>query len=305
MSRILVTGASGLLGLSFGLQFCDQHEIIGVANAHPLKGLPFELRAVDLAQPGAAQRLIAEVQPELVLHCAALANIDLAESQPALARRINTEVPGEIAAAVRRIGGKMIHISTDSVFDGQRGDYSERDEPNPINVYARTKLDGERAVLQDDPDAIVARVNFYGWSLSGKRSLAEIFFYTLSAGKSMFGFTDVYFCPLQVNILGEVLLEMASRSLNGLYHVVSAEALTKYDFGTRIARLFGLDETLIQPVSWKDAGLRAARSPRLTLNSGKLASALGHDLPGQASGLSRFLSLYREGFQAQIRNYAV
>jgi dTDP-4-dehydrorhamnose reductase len=305
MSRILVTGASGLLGLSFGLQYCDQHEIIGIANEHPLQGLPFELRQVDLAQPDAAQKLVAELRPEIVLHCAALANIDRAESHPALAQRINAQVPGEFAASVRKTGGKLIHISTDSVFDGQRGDYRENDEPNPINVYARTKLAGEKAVLQANPDAIVARVNFYGWSLSGKRSLGEIFFHTLSAGKTMFGFTDVYFCPLQVNVLSEILLEMAARQLTGLYHVVSREALTKYDFGVRIARLFDLDETQIQPVSWKDAGLKAARSPNLTLKCDKLARAFGRDLPAQAPGLSRFLSLYREGFLTKISSYAV
>ncbi len=72
----------------------------------------------------------------------------------------------------------------------------------------------------------------------------------------MLGFTDVYFCPLQVNVLAEILLEMASRQLHGLYHVVSSEALTKYDFGMRIARLFGLDEGLIRPVSWQEAGLK-------------------------------------------------
>jgi dTDP-4-dehydrorhamnose reductase len=305
MSRILVTGASGLLGLSFCLQYHDQHQIIGLVNEHPLKGVPFELRSVDLAQTGAAQKLVAELQPEIVLHCAALANIDQAESRPALAQRINAELPGEFAALMRQTGGTMIHISTDSVFDGQRGDYRESDEPNPINVYARTKLAGEQSVLQANPDAIVARVNFYGWSMSGKRSLAEIFFNQLSAGKTMFGFTDVYFCPLQVNLLAEILLEMASRRLKGLYHVVSSEALTKYDFGVRIARLFSLDETLIQPVSWRDAGLQAARSPNLTLNSGKLARALGRALPDQTPGLNQFLSLYREGFQAQIQNYAV
>ena len=305
MSRILVTGASGLLGLSFGLQYYDQHEIIGTANLHPLKGLPFELRQVDLAQPGAAQHLVEEIRPEIVLHCAALANIDQAESQPELAQRVNAEVPGEFATAVGKIGGKMIHISTDSVFDGRRGDYRETDQPNPINVYARTKLAGENAVQQANPDAIVARVNFYGWSLSGKRSLAEIFFHNLSAGKKMLGFTDVYFCPLQVNILSEILLEMSDLRLNGLYHVMSSEALTKYDFGLRIARQFGLDETLIQAVSWQDAGLKAPRSPNLTLNTGKLGQALGRDLPEQAPGFARFLSLYREGLPAKICSYAM
>jgi dTDP-4-dehydrorhamnose reductase len=305
MSRILVTGASGLLGIHFGLQYAAEHEIIGVAHTHRLKDLPFALHCLDLAQAGAADKLVAETHPELILHCAALANVDQAESNPALAQRINAEVPGELAAAARRTGAVMVQISTDAVFDGTRGDYRETDEPNPINVYAHSKLAGEAAVLAANPEAIVARVNFYGWSLGGQRSLGELFYNQLSAGRKMFGFTDVFFCPLQVNVLGSLLLKMAQRGLSGIYHVVSSEALSKYDFGCRIARRFGLDESLIQPVSWVEAGLKAARSPRLTLRTDKLAAVLGEPLPGQAGSLDTFFAQFQTGLHNRIRQFAV
>ncbi len=305
MSRILVTGASGLLGINFGLQFAGEHEIIAVANAHRLKDPPFVLHCLDLAEPGVAEKLVFKTRPEIILHCAALANIDQAEQNPELAQRINADVPSELAAAAHQAGAVMVQISTDSVFDGTRGDYSEMDETHPINVYARTKLAGEQAVLAANPEAIVARVNFYGWSLGGQRSLGEIFFYNLSTGKRMFGFTDVFFCPLQVNVLGEILLKMAQRKLNGIFHVVAREALSKYDFGCRIARQFGLDESLIQPVSWVEAGLKAARSPRLTLRTDKLARALGEPLPEQAEGLATFFTQYQEGLRDRIHQFAV
>jgi dTDP-4-dehydrorhamnose reductase len=305
MSRILVTGASGLLGLNFGLQFTGRHEIIGVTNSRRLQGVPFELRQVDLAQPGSAARLMDEVRPDIVLHCAAQANIDAAEGDPVMAERINARVPGEIAAASRSTGAAMVHISTDAVFDGVRGNYLEEDVPNPVNIYAQTKLRGEQAVLAANPDAAVARVNFYGWSVIGTRSLGELFYNNLSVGKNMFGFTDVFFCTLQVNVLSEILLHMAELRLKGIYHVVSHEALSKYDFGCRVARRFGLDESLIIPVSWKDGGLKAVRSPNLTLRTEKLAAALGSPLPDQASGLERFYQLYREGLREKIRQFAI
>jgi dTDP-4-dehydrorhamnose reductase len=193
-----------------------------------------------------------------------------------------------MAAAARGVGAVMLHISTDAVFDGVQGDYAEDDRTNPLNVYAATKLRGEQAVLAANPAAMVARVNFYGWSISGQRSLAELFYNQLSAGKTMFGFTDVFFCPLQVELLGEVLLRMAQIELSGVFHTVSSETLSKYDFGCRVAHLFGLDASLIQPVSWKDAGLKAVRSPNLNLRTARLAAALGQPLPGQSAGLDRF-----------------
>ena len=120
----------------------------------------------------------------------------------------------------------------------------------------------------------------------------------------MFGFTDVFFCPLQVNVLSEILLHMAQKRLNGIFHVVSSESLSKYDFGCRIAQQFGLDQSLISPVSWKEGGLKAARSPNLTLRTDRLALALGQALPNQAAGLDHFHNQYLEGLPEKIQQFA-
>lgn len=137
MTRILVTGASGLLGLNFGLQFYRQHTITGLVNSHTLAGVPFETLAVDLTIAGEIERVLEQVQPELVVHCAALANIDVCEREPALAVRMNTWVPQQLAQRAQRDGFRLVHLSTDAVFDGQKGDYSEEDIPHPL-AYTRT-----------------------------------------------------------------------------------------------------------------------------------------------------------------------
>jgi len=150
----------------------------------------------------------------------------------------------------------------------------------------------------------VARVNFYGWSLLGKRSLAEFFFYSLSAGKRVNGFTDVVFCPLVVNDLADMLIEMLRKDLRGLYHVFSREAQSKYAFGVAIARSFGLDETLVTPISVADSGLVARRSPNLTMRVEKLEAALAHPMPIQADGIARLHALYLAGHAAKIKALA-
>ena len=304
MTRILVTGASGLLGLNFCLQYAGQHEIIGLAHARSLSETPFKVLTADLTQPDVAIKIITATGPELIVHCAAAANLEQCEANPQLAWRLNGEVPGEVAAAARRVGAQMIHISTDAVFDGQTGNYSEIDLPHPLSVYAQSKLAGEQAVAAVNPDAIIARVNFYGWSASGQRSLAETFFTNLFAGKPMPGFTDVVFSPLQTHVLNEILMRMIELKLNGLFHLVSRESLSKYEFGGRIARLFGLDPNLIHPTSWKTAGLVAARAPNLNLRTDKLALALGSPLPDQAAGLERFRALYQAGYRERIHQFA-
>jgi dTDP-4-dehydrorhamnose reductase len=242
-----------------------------------------------------------QTEPDAVIHCAALANVDACESDPAFSHQINAELPGNLAAECARRGVKLIHISTDAVFDGERGGYSEDDPTNPLSVYARDKLDGERLVFEAYPEAVVTRVNLFGWSASGDRSLAEFFFYNLEAGKPLKGFTDVTFCPILVNDLAGVFTDIFAKDLSGLYHLVSPVGMTKHAFGAAIAEKFGYDPARIEPVRVADFGLKAARSPNLTLDVSKLTNALGRTLPDTPAGLARFYQLYQAGHPQKLR----
>lgn len=299
--RILVTGASGLLGLNMCLRLAGQHDVYGLVNTHSLAGVPFPITQVDLLNREATWKEISLIQPETIIHCAAMANVDECEENPEAARLINTEVPGHLAELCAQSKIHLVYISTDAVFDGKRGDYSEADEPNPQSVYARTKLEGEQRVLYADKNALIARVNFYGFSLSGKRSLAEFFLNNLSAGNRVKGFVDVMFCPLYAPELGILIMKMLQKKLSGIYHTVSCECLSKYTFGVRIAEKFGFDKDLIEPVSVHEGGLLSKRSPRLTLNVEKLIEA-GIKPQAQAAGLERFYANYLDHIPELIRS---
>jgi len=304
MTRILVTGASGLLGLNFALRYHADHQVSGVVHRNPLNNPPFQQIVADLSDAETLQAVLDQSEPEVVLHCAALANIDECEHDPQRAYQVNVALPAGLARLAARHGFRLVHLSTDAVFDGQRGDYTEEDTPNPLSVYARTKWQAEQQVLETCPRALVARVNFYGWSLSGQRSLGEFFYYNLKQGRPVKGFTDVIFCPLEATQLADLLLRLVEKDAAGLYHVVSSECQSKYAFGVSIARRFGLDESLIEPVSVMEGGLVARRSPNLRLRTDKLAAALGEPPPGQAAALDRFYQLFLAGYPQQIRSLA-
>jgi dTDP-4-dehydrorhamnose reductase len=299
--RVLVTGASGLLGLNLALEATKEHTVYGQVKDHALHTGSFTVLKADLLAPGAVERLLEQTRPDWVIHCAALAIVDACEAEPDRAEQLNVELPRRLAKHVARGGARLVHISTDAVFDGQRGDYSEDDTPNPLSIYARTKLAGERAVAETDPGAVIARVNLFGWSLSGTRSLAEWFYNNLSSGARVKGFTDVYFCPLLANHLAQVLLSMLGAGLSGLYHVVSSDCISKYEFGLELARRFGFSERLISPASVEEGGLRAARSPNLTLRNDRLVQALGQPIPSLSTGLDRFYELYQQGYPQRIK----
>jgi dTDP-4-dehydrorhamnose reductase len=301
--KILVTGASGLLGLNLGLQMVNAHEIIGVDRSK-LAGTPFRLIKADLLDPDVEHKLLDEVQPDAVIHTAANANVDSCESDPVGAHKLNSDLPGELAKSCAERGIHMIHISTDAVFDGTKnGTYNEDDIPNPLGIYAQSKLDGEKAVLAAMPDATVARVNFFGWSLSGTRSLSEFFFNNLNAGRQCNGFTDVYFCPMFVGDLAETLIKILTHELRGIYHVVGSEALSKHEFGLRIARKFGFDESKVIPTSVEESGLKARRSHNLRISVHKLSTALGEEIPSVSTGIGKFYTQYQQGYPQKMRSY--
>lgn len=303
MTRILVTGASGLLGLNLSLMEIGTHTIVGVDRSK-LAGTPFEIIKAELTQPGLFSRLIDEVRPEAIIHTAANANVNSCKSDPQGARHLNGELPGILAKSAARAGVRFLHISTDAVFDGTKdGLYTETDTPNPLSVYAQTKLLGEQTVLAANPNAIVARVNFFGWSLSGTRSLPEFFVNKLSAGETCSGFTDVYFCPMFVGDLAATLLQMLEKGLSGLYHVVGSEALSKYDFGVKIARQFQFDKSLVLPKSVEESGLIAKRSHNLRLSIHKLSTDLGQEIPGVSTGIERFYTQAQQGYPQKMRSY--
>ena len=301
--RILVTGASGLLGLNLSLGMIETHTIIGVDRGK-LARTPFELVHADLLEAGACSHLIEQTRPDAVIHTAALASLDKCETDPETARLLNSEVPGLLAKACAKHDIQLIYTSTDSVFDGmQEGVYTETDTPSPPGVYSTTKLQGEKNVLEAHPAAIVSRVNFFGWSLSGSRSLSEFFFNKLSAKEKCNGFYDVWFCPFFVGDLAETLVQMLEKGLSGLYHTVGSEAITKYDFGVKIARQFKLDEGLIQPMSVEESGLTAKRSHNLRLSVHKLSTDLGIDIPDVSTGIEKFYTQLQQGYPQKMRSY--
>lgn len=301
--RLLITGASGLLGLNLALEALNYHQVIGVDRSR-LTGLPFELVSADLLERSVVDRVLDTVQPDWLIHCAALANLEACEVDPELARCLNATLPGNLAAACKVRAVKMVHISTDAVFDGNKADlYIEEDKPNPLSFYAETKFQGEQAVLSANSNAIVARVNFYGFSLDGKRSLAEFYINNLIAGDIVKGFSDVAFNPTFVGDLADLLLRMLEKDLRGVYHTVTAEVMSKYAFGVKLARRFRWDESLISPDSVERSGLTARRAHNLGLSVHKLSTALAGTFPVFSTGLDRFYAQFHQGYPQKIRSY--
>ena len=294
---VLVTGASGLLGSAVVRAAVRAgRPAVGLYGSNPVDLAGATTAPLDLADRDAVSRTIGKTQPGLVVHAAAWTSVDGCEADPGRAFQVNAEAAGWVAAAARDAGARTVYVSTDSVFDGERGGYTEADATAPLNVYAQSKLAGERAVAEADPEALLVRVNLYGWNVQDKHSLAEWVLSRLEAGEPMTGFDDVTFAPLLTDDLAEILLALADTGRGGLYHLASADALSKYAFALEVADVFGLDPSLVERGELGDpadgqTALAAPRPRHTALDASRARAALADRVPSWPTvrgGLERF-----------------
>ena len=303
MTRLLITGAGGLLGANLALvALAAGHQVLAVDFLHPIRHREVESVQADLARPGAALQVFAAHRPRWAVHCAAAVDVDACESDPETAFRLNRDMAGHVAMAARAVGARLVHISTDAVFDGERGGYAEQDEPRPVSVYGSSKLDGERVVLSECPEALVVRTNIFGWNARPKLSLAEWFLEKLRRGERCTGFTDVSFSPIAVGELSRRLLQLLSMPVTGVLHLAGGETISKYEFGLRIAEAFQLSPDAIVPGTVDSIRPKAPRAHRLGLDVRRAEALLGAPMPALGPMLRRWRDEETDGTLDRLRS---
>jgi dTDP-4-dehydrorhamnose reductase len=262
-----------MLGTSLIQALAGVYETISVSR-YPGRQVSDSSVAVDLADRSAAHSVVETVRPDIIIHCAALADVDACENDYASAYAIHADATAYLAEALGTCG-RFIYMSTDSVFDGRRGMYREDDKPNPLNNYARTKLEGERAVSSRLKNHLIVRANMIGHRPAGGGSLAEWVVGNLRSGTPICMFTDVLFSPLDMTTLAALIMRLVGSDVTGCIHLGSRDGVSKYDLGCRLAERMGLDTSLITPVSVSSANFRAPRPLDTTLNVSKAQRILG------------------------------
>lgn len=280
--KILITGASGLLGSRIAeLAQADgdcpkSHEVYcGYAHNRPAFGKAVQLDLLDVPR---LSDTIKRLEPDVIIHSAALTDVDRCEREKELAFRMNVEGTRVIAGAAERADSYLLYVSTDYVFDGEKGMYREEDQPQPQSYYGCSKLLGEQFCSN------VARtcVIYGSQPASGKVNFALWIIDSLKAGRQIHVVTDQFITPTLNTNLAEMLLEAAERRLAGIYHLAGAARISRYDYACALARAFHLDESLILPSGMEEMKWNARRPKDSSLDCSKAARALLHkplDLP--------------------------
>jgi dTDP-4-dehydrorhamnose reductase len=286
--RLLVTGGTGFLGGHLLLQSVGEWDVFAtVRSRHPAVPCVKWVR-MDLADEKEIAGGFETVRPDAVIHAGAMSNVDLCETERERALAVNAKSSAVLARLCEKIGARMVFVSSDMVFDGGKGNYSETDPVGPVNYYGETKRIAEEWVLYGCTRAVCGRsALIYGTPAIGGTSFSYQMLKRLEAGKEVGLFSDQFRSPISVQSLASALLELASSPFTGIMHLGGTERINRFNFGLLMAEINGYPGSLIKPIRMDDNPSVAARPRDASLNVSAAVKSLKTKLPDCREGLVR------------------
>lgn len=242
---ILLTGGSGLLAVNWAVKMRNIYNVVLLLHERQIKLEGVISVAADIESFDKLSSILLKYQPVVVVHTAGLTSVEVCEHDPLLANRINVEISANVASVTRHLGVKMVHISTDHLFDGTKALLSEDTEPSTCNVYAYTKAIAEKRVIENNESALIIRTNFYGWGTSYRKSFSDMIIFSLRNSKEINLYHNVYYSPIYMSDLIHIVHKLMDNGAEGIYNVVSDNRISKFEFGILLANEFGLDKKWI------------------------------------------------------------
>lgn len=301
LDRVLITGGSGLLALNWALTTRNKYAVTLGLHARRVAMPGTESRQLDLESVDALVGTMSEIQPAFVVHAAGMTSVEGCELRPDLAYHINVTLSANVAEACARLSIPLVHISTDHLFSGGELLLGEAHIPEPINAYARTKAAAECRVLAVHPSALVIRTNFYGWGPNYRQSFSDLIIAALRSGHELNLFTDVYYTPVLIETMAVAVHDLLRLKVNGVFHVVGDERLSKYDFGIRVANEFDLDSGLIKPAILARQRMLVRRPLEMSLSNQKVCNLIGRKFGSVTEHLARLHEQEHEGLATEVQ----
>jgi dTDP-4-dehydrorhamnose reductase len=292
---VLILGASGMLGNSFAdltnLLKKNFGQIFFAYHSNPKKFKDESVRSIifEAGNKDDINKVLSEINPDVIANCAATTIVEDCQKNPRLAFEINATFPAMLAEWTNKNGKKLVHFSTDAVFDGKKPPltgYAETDKPKPLNVYAKSKLEGEKLIQLADPNALILRINIIGIRGREPFPLAEWIIRSLASGQKISGFTDVFFAPLFTEDIVKLTLKALQNNLSGVYHLNAKNYVNKFTFAKLIAKEFRYNQNLIYP-STSVQKLSISRPLKTYLSSSAFTDRVKCLLPTVAQSVAR------------------
>ena len=284
MKKVLITGSSGILGLELSNRLGELFDVLALPKSGKNKFL-------DITNLDMMHNIFKNFDPDFVINCAAYTNVDLCESNKQIARNVNVKGLMNLLKCMSK-KSKMIHISTDYVFDGKNGNYKENDMKEPVNYYGKTKLEADNLLMGSNSNYLIIRPNvLYSSNLNENNHFLSWVINSLKDKKEINVVNDQISNPVYISDLVEVVLSSLFVEYNGVYHFGSEDIISRYDFALLISKIFNLDENLVNPIKTCDLKQIAKRPLKSFLNCNKIVSDLKIDLFSTEYSLMRINNL--------------
>ncbi len=291
LKSVFITGASGFVGNYLLKTAPESVEVLAQFRRNRPAVCAPHCRFLQIDFLNTEFQFIQLYRPSVIIHTAAMAQLDECEEKPQMAETLNAEVSRKLAEWAADIGARFILLSTDIVFDGKKGNYKETDKPHPINHYGATKARAEKWVLEANPDSVVVRTSIiYGKALGGRPTFTEVLLKRLRRGENVPVFTDQFRSPIYIEDLARALWELTENDFRGILHVAGPERLSRQAIGQLVCQLFNLDENLLVPVRTQDIHLRSPRPLDTSLNTELSRSVLRTTVLPMEQGLLKAFS---------------
>ena len=269
MKNILFYGGSSLLSNLFSKYWKEKFNIYLGLNRKWIEIPGTKSIQLNHNKVKDLQDIIEKYEIDLIMNFSGYTNVESCEANPELANYLNGYLPGELAKVSSKLKSKLVHISTDHIFDGKHERYTEESLTNPINTYASSKLLGETEVLKNNKEALVIRTNFYGNGPSYRPSFSDIIISYLSIKKPIELFNNIYYSPIHAFELANCILELIKIDANGIFNICSNERITKYDFGLMLADYMNKSKDLIKPIKLETKKDLIIRPKDMSLSNNK------------------------------------
>ena len=275
---ILLTGGSGLLAVNWFYSKNNEYSVYLGLNERKIHPDNSQVLSLDFFSEESLMKQIEAVGPSVVIHTAGLTSVEKCENNPELAFHINVELSSMVANVTKRLGTRLIHISTDHLFEGNSSMLSEEEPTQAINVYGRTKAMAESKIEEINPEALIIRTNFFAWGTSYRKSFSDYIIESLRNKDMLSLFDDVYYTPILAENLINIVHELLGKNEKGIFNIVSDDRISKYDFGILIAEEFGLDKSYIKKCSLFNKSNLVRRPYDMSLSNQKVKELLGKSL---------------------------
>lgn len=293
LKKLLITGHSGMLGSELASYFnsFEDYEVFGLGRSET-NIFSNERQFIFNLESFKSEELENE-KFDIIIHTAALTDINLCESNKKLADKLNIDASVEIAKLAKSCNAKLFYISTDSVFNGKAGNYNETEIPSPLNYYAFTKYAGELKVMEfHEKNCLIVRTNIYGLNQPFRNTIAEWALKEWSNNKQINGFEDVYFNALYTGQLAEILKNLIELNVDEkILNIGSSEFISKYDFLNKLRLKFGFENALLKKSNSSNFISNIKRPLNTTLNLSKLEKII--DVPTFEDGIYKLANKFR------------